>query len=129
MLNWEDLIQSSDYQFGFKKGIGCSECSHVVQKVIDYYLSNGNKYMLACALDLSKAYARASHCGIFCKLIKRGFQVAVVKLIEGWYTDQTLRVKWGGELSESTGVRKGVRQGVSCHFFCLILSWMICCVN
>ena len=111
LSKWEVLLQSSEFQFGFKKGIECAECSHVVQEAIDYYLSNGTNSMLACALDLSKAYDRVSHYGLFCKLIKRGIPVAVVKLIEGWYTDQTLRVKWGGQLSEPVHVSNGIRQG------------------
>ena len=122
------LWKSCEFQFGFKKGIGCAECSHVVQEAIDYYLSNGTNSMLACALDLSKAYDRVSHYGLFCKLIKRGIPVAVVKLIEGWYTDQTLRVKWGGQLSEPVHVSNGVRQGgvLSPSLFNVVLDELLC---
>ena len=127
LSKWEVLLQSSEFQFGFKKGIGCAECSHVVQEAIDYYLSNGTNSMLACALDLSKAYDRVSHYGLFCKLIKRGIPVAVVKLIEGWYTDQTLRVKWGGQLSEPVHVSNGVRQGgVLSPLFNVVLDELLC---
>ena len=111
LMKWENCLRSSDLQFGFSKGIGCAECSHVVLETIDHYLGNGSNGMIACGLDLSKAYDRVSHYGLLCKLIKRGLPVAVVKLLESWCTQQLLRVKWDGQLSEPVGVSNGVRQG------------------
>ena len=52
---------SSQHQFGFKRGHGCSEFSFVLKKeTVDYYLSRGNKEVYVCALDLSKAYDKVS---------------------------------------------------------------------
>ena len=45
---------SSQQQFGFKKGHGCSDYSFVLKETVDYYLLNSNKKVYVCALDLSK---------------------------------------------------------------------------
>ena len=49
------MLMSSQQQFGFRKGHGCCDCSFVLKETVDYYLSNGNKEVYVCALDLSKA--------------------------------------------------------------------------
>ena len=38
-LSWCEL------QFGFKQSYGCAECSFVLRETIDYYLSNGDRYV------------------------------------------------------------------------------------
>ena len=58
---FRSVLSSCEQQFGFKQGQGCADCSFVRRETIEYYLSNGNREVHVCALDLSKAYDRVSH--------------------------------------------------------------------
>ena len=75
----------SSQQFGFKKGHGCSDCSIILKETVNYYLSNGNKEVYVCALDLSKAYDKVSFYCLFNKLLDRGAPVYLVKFLAKWY--------------------------------------------
>ena len=61
----QGLWNSGNEQFGFKKEHSCTDCSYVSRQTIDYYLSRGNRYVYACALDFSKAYNRVLHYKLF----------------------------------------------------------------
>ena len=104
-------LSSCEQQFGFKQGHGCAECSFVLREAIDYYLSNGNREVYVCALDLSKAYDRVSYYRLFTKLLRKGLPIYFVKFLERWYSSQTMQVKWGDGISSPVNVRNGVRQG------------------
>ncbi|XP_062504975.1 uncharacterized protein LOC134181724 [Corticium candelabrum] len=105
------MLMSSQQQFGFKKGHGCSDCSFVLKETVDYYLSNGNKEVYVCALDLSKAYDKVSFYCLFNKLLDRGAPVYLVKFLAKWYSCLNMKVKWNNHCSSQYGVGNGVRQG------------------
>ena len=104
------LLVTNELQFGFKKNIGCAECSYTLQEAVDYYLRGVTDAVYVAALDLFKAYDRVSHYGLLIKLIQRKFPGALIRLIEEWYKQQVVRVRWAGEYSTPFGSRNGVRQ-------------------
>ena len=64
LVRCENLFKTSDNQFGFKKGSGCSHAVHAFRCVTDYYNSSGSTVNI-CALDLSKAFDKMTHHGLF----------------------------------------------------------------
>ena len=74
-------------------------------------MTNGNKVVHTCALDLSKAYDRVQYYKLFRKLLERGLPEGVVRLLVTWYSSQTMQIKWNNQTSEAFGVTNGVRQG------------------
>ena len=48
---YESFLVSSDNQFGFKKGVGCSYAIRTVRGIVDNYGSKGNTANL-CAIDI-----------------------------------------------------------------------------
>jgi len=54
------FLNTSDNQFGFKKGIGCNFAIRVVRNVVENYTKGGTTVNL-CALDLSKAFDKVNH--------------------------------------------------------------------
>ena len=54
-------LLTSDLQFGFKKGLGCSQALLAVRSVVDYFRPTKNGSMLICALDMSKAFDKVNH--------------------------------------------------------------------
>jgi len=48
-----NLFETSDYQYGFKKHLGCRDAISTVRQVTESYISNGSTVNM-CTLDLSK---------------------------------------------------------------------------
>ena len=66
-----DYLYTSDLQFGFKCNIGCPDALFTLQTAVDYFTANGCTVTLA-ALDISKAFDKISHYGLYLKLMERG---------------------------------------------------------
>jgi len=68
--HYSNLFTSSDNQFGFKKRYGCAQAIYVFRCVIDHYVNSGSTVNV-CAIDVSKAFDKMNHYGLFIKLMKR----------------------------------------------------------
>jgi len=104
------VFSSADNQFGFKKGIGCTHAIFTVRKIVDQLVSSGNTVNL-CAIDLSKAYDKVNHFGLFTKLMKRNIPELILQLIENLISDCYACVKWNDCWSVEFAINFGVRQG------------------
>ena len=62
-------LTSSDFQFGFKKGVGCRDVIYALQSVADFYTEHGSTVNL-CLLDMSKAFDKLNHYGLYISLMK-----------------------------------------------------------
>ena len=62
-----------------------------------------------CAIDISKAFDRMNHFGLFIKLMDRF--VNVLLLLEDWYGKCFTCVKWDSLLSCMFQLTRGIRQG------------------
>jgi len=61
---YRDFFKTSDNQFGFKQGSSCAHAIYSLNCVVDYYVNCGSMINI-CALDLSKAFDKMSHYGLF----------------------------------------------------------------
>jgi len=79
------FFTSSDNQFWFKRGLGCSQAIYAVKFVVNEYTSAGSTVNL-CALDLRKAFDKLNHFGLFIKLMDRAIPASLLGLsvIEHW---------------------------------------------
>ena len=75
ILKFDRYLWSSDLQFGFKQNTGCSDALGVFRNVVDYYTQNGSTVSVA-ALDMSKAFDKVNHFGLFIKLLNRNVPVS-----------------------------------------------------
>jgi len=64
-----------------------------------------------CFLDASKAFDRINHGKLFGKLLERGVPSYLIRILQFWYSHQTMQVMWGVSLSTPFYVSNGVRQG------------------
>lgn len=101
---------SNELQFGFKKGIGCSNAVYVVQQVIEFFNSRGSTVYIS-SLDASKAFDRVNHIVLINKLIERNVPLCFIKVLKNWYERLTAAVRWNGTLSFKFNIKCGVRQG------------------
>jgi len=107
---FSDYLQTSDLQFGFKKQLGCSNAIYALSSVIEFFTKNGST-INACFLDLSKAFDKVNHYGLYLKLMKRGIPQMLLNVIINWYGKCSAMVRWESSLSRCFSVTCGVRRG------------------
>jgi hypothetical protein len=114
------FFQTSDNQFGFKKGVSCSHAVYSVKSVVDFYTKSGTTVNL-CAIDLKKAFDKMNHYGLFIKLMDRMLPVNLLATLEHWFSICATCVRWGQCVSDFIQLTCGVRQGgvLSPHLFAI----------
>ena len=133
------FLQSDHLQFGFKKGLGCSDAIFSLRTAIDYFRERDNT-VYDSAVDISKAFDNVNHYKLYTSLLKAGFPGWVVGLLVNWYGKLSVAVHWQGSLSDSFIVQSGVRQGSSLSpaiFYIFINTFIVklretnsgCCIN
>ena len=60
---FQSLLSSSNKQFGFKKGISCSNAIYTVRNITDRYIARG--IVNLCTIDLSKAFDKVNHYALY----------------------------------------------------------------
>ena len=64
----EQFTSCDELQFGFKKGVGCSEAIFARRSAIDYFKDRGS-FIFVDALDISKAFDTVNHYKLYASLI------------------------------------------------------------
>jgi len=104
------FLNTSDNQFGFKPGIGCSHAINTVRCIVDRHIKSGSTVNI-CALDLSKAFDKMNHHALFIKLMNRHIPNELLSIFESWFSSCFTCVKWYGVKSIFFQIKIGVRQG------------------
>lgn len=90
----ESWLKSDELQFGFKKGRGCREAIYTLNGVVKHINENGSTAVL-CALDVSKAFDKVNHFGLYIKLMDRGIPKLFLDILFNWYSKCFAFIKWG----------------------------------
>ena len=64
VIEYDDVFNTSDMQYGFKKKHGTTPCTFVVNEIIQYYLNNDSNVYVTL-LDASKAFDRVNYVKLF----------------------------------------------------------------
>ena len=117
-----DIMLSEYMQFGFKAAHSTTQCTFVMEEIIDLYTRNGSSVYLIM-LDASKAFDRVQYIKLFRLLIKRGMCAMYSRFLGNMYLNQCLRVKWNSNFSDNFDVINGVKQGgvLSPLLFCIYI--------
>jgi len=110
LQRYKQFLGTSDNQFGFKPGLGCSHAINTVRSVIDRHIKGGSTVNI-CALDLSKAFDKMNHHALFIKLMKRNIPIEILCVLELWFSSCYTCVKWHGVRSAFYQINIGIRQG------------------
>ena len=113
---------TSDNQFGFKKGLSCSQAIYSVRCIVNKYTEGGSTVSIR-ALDLSKAFDKVNHFALFSKLMARNVPVLLLRLVERWFSLASICVKWGGHITHFFKVFAGVNRAVRCLPVYLQYTW------
>jgi hypothetical protein len=103
-------LNTSDLQFAFKSNIGCPDAILAARSVIDHYTQGGSTVNI-CALDLSMAFDKIIFSKLFLTLMDRKVPKPLIVILQYWYFNSSVMVRWGNCLSRSFRVKSGVRQG------------------
>jgi hypothetical protein len=110
LILFADYLLTSVYQFGFKAKLGCPDAVYTVRKVVEFYIHDNSTINL-CFFDMAKGFDKVNHSMLLLKLMKRNIPVALIKLLECWYSNSVNRVRWDYFLSEPYKLLAGIRQG------------------
>ena len=105
-----DNLVSDDLQFVFKKGLVCAYAIFKLRTTIDYFTGRGSS-VYAASLDISKVFDTVNHYKLMCSLMKVDFPKCFVAMLNVWYSNLEIVVRWNMSLSHTLYVRSGVRQG------------------
>ena len=126
LQRYKHFFITSDNQFGFKKLLGCSHAIYTVRQSVEYFTKSGTTVNL-CALDLSKAFDKVNHFGLYIKLMNRAVPIMLLKVLEHWFSIHTTCVRFGSAMSSFVSLKCGVRQGgvLSPHLFSVYIDDVI----
>ena len=108
--SYSEYLQTSDYQMGFKKGLGCQHVIYSVKEISDYY-SVGGSIVNICTLDIKKAFDRVNYYTVLTKLLQKHLPVNIVCILATLFRSSYLVVKWLDTMSRCFKLHAGVRQG------------------
>ena len=91
---WGNLLQSDGLQFGYKRGASTTQCTWLVQEVVQHYLRAGSNPIIA-VLDCSRAFDLA----------------ILVRVLLYSYENQYVWARGGSARSSQFHIRNGTRQG------------------
>jgi exonuclease III len=118
LRKYKNFFITSDNQFGFKKFTGCSHAIYTVRQSVEFFANSGTTVNL-CALDVSKAFDKVNHFGLFIKLMNRVIPIVLLKVLEHWFSICLTCVHFGSSVTSFFSLERGVRQGgvLSPHLF------------
>lgn len=91
LMQHVDVLRTDCLQFGFKEKHSTTQCTFVLEEVINYYVQNDSP-VYCVLLDASRAFDRVHYVQLFRLLINRGFCPRMCKLLVSMYTSQKLLV-------------------------------------
>ena len=95
LLLWGHLLCTDSLQFGYKVGTSTTQCSWLVQEVVNHFLRMGTQPIMTL-LDCSKAFDMCKFSILFTRMLERGMPAIVVRVIIFVYEEQYAWVNWGG---------------------------------
>ncbi len=110
LVKYDNIFNTCDMQYGFKKQHGTTQCTFVVNEIIQYYLNNDSNVYVTL-LDASRAFDRVNYVKLFRVLIKHKLCPVILRFLIVLYTNQSIRVQWGTSISCLCPVSNGVKQG------------------
>jgi len=122
----QNFFVTSDNQFGFKQGLSTSHAIYTVRHTVEFYTARSSTVNL-CAIDISKAFDRMNHHGLFLKLMQRKVPVNLLCVIENWFNTGMTCVQWCSTFSDTYCLLRGIRQGgvLSPYLFALYINDII----
>ena len=105
-----ELYKTSENQFGYKKNTSCTHALFAFKETICHFNSKG-KECYAVSLDAVKAFDRIWRDALWYKMVIRGIDPHMVRLLMQYYEKHVGKVRLNDKISSSFGISAGVKQG------------------
>ncbi|XP_061718862.1 uncharacterized protein LOC133526321 [Cydia pomonella] len=105
-----ERVELHDNQFGFRPGLSTEAAILSLKHTVKYYTTRRTP-VIACFLDLSKAFDLVSYKILWKKLEDTGLPPETVNILKYWYGSQVNSVRWANAMSDEYRLECGVRQG------------------
>ena len=131
LTRYDNLLSSSNLQFGFKAGYSTSMCSMILKETLEHYRRNGST-VYCTMLDATKAFDRVEYCKLVRLLLVKKLPPVIIRLLLQLYLFSFTQVAWNDTISKRFRVSNGVRQGailspiLFCVYFDVILGKLRC---
>ena len=114
------LSEISEVQYGFKPDRGTRNAIFVLRRLVERMIEK-QKYVYVCFIDYSKAFDTVKHEPLIELLQSLVIDPQEDKILANLYWNQQAAVRHNGKISESIGIKQGVRHGcvASTHLFVL----------
>ena len=83
-LKFSKYLVSDELQFGFKPKHSTNHAVYTLKSCVDYFNLRGSD-VFSAFLDLSKAFDKISHHGLFLKLMDRDVPLCFLLIVIYWY--------------------------------------------
>ena len=110
LLLWGHHLASDSLQFGFKSHTSTTQCTWLVNEVVQHLLRSGTNPIVT-VLDCTKAFDLCKFSLLFTRVLESGVPPIVVRCLMAMYQDQYGWVKWGKAQSATFPITNGTRQG------------------
>ena len=107
---FNDFLVTDNLQFGFKKNSTCSHALFAFTESVKYFVNSSSK-VYGAFLDVSKAFDKVLHNGLFIKRLDRGVPPVFVTLLRNWYSKLHSAVRWNNSVGVWFPISCGVPQG------------------
>ena len=94
-------------------------------ETIEHYVYDCRQPAHVLLLDVSKAFDRVCYNELFTMLSDRNVSPFVIRFMLFMYTNQSMRVRWKGSLSDKFSIGHGVRQGAGCPLYYSLYIYML----
>jgi len=91
---FSNYLTTSDMQFCFKSKVSCNHAIYAVRKTIDFIIERGSIADIV-GIDLKKAFDKMNRYALFIKLLQRNCPIALVVILECWFSKIYACVKLG----------------------------------
>ena len=121
------ILSGSNLQFGFRANHSTTQCTFVLQEIINFYANRGSSVYVTL-LDASRAFDRVNYVRLFSLLLKRGMCGLTIRLLLNSYVCQSMFVRWCNITSTSFACVNGVKQGgvLSPILFSVYMDELLC---
>ena len=110
MSRFCNLMETSDFQFGFKKYHSTDLCIFALKEVVSYYRTLKTPTFI-CFIDIKSAFDSVGYNKLFRGLLRRGVNSLLVSFLKNWYVNQRLFIRWGNATPFEFFMINGIRQG------------------
>ncbi|XP_063539546.1 uncharacterized protein LOC134748704 [Cydia strobilella] len=103
-------VKLHDNQLGFRPQLSTESAILCLKHTVRYYAKSKTP-VVACFLDLSKAFDLVSYDLLWKKLENTSLPQETIRIFKYWYGNQVNSVRWADALSDEYRLECGVRQG------------------